>query len=144
MIAVDTQILVYATRADMPWHKAALSSMIKLAESGEPWAIPWACVHEFVGTLTRPKLLDPPSTLRDAFDAVDRWRVSPGLTFVGEGPNHLDTIRTLATSAKIAGARIRDARITAICIENGISELWTADRDLAAFAKLRIRNPLLT
>jgi hypothetical protein len=35
-------------------------------------------------------------------------------------------------------------RIAALCIANGISELWTADRDFGRFAKLRARNPLVT
>ena len=34
-------------------------------------------------------------------------------------------------------------RIAAICLSNGVSELWTADRDFSRFPALRTRNPAL-
>lgn len=36
-----------------------------------------------------------------------------------------------------------DARIAAICIQYGVSELWTANRDFSRFAGLKTRNPLI-
>ena len=44
MIAVDTNILVYAHREDSEWHHAADECLTELAESGTPWAIPWPCI----------------------------------------------------------------------------------------------------
>jgi len=38
---------------------------------------------------------------------------------------------------------IHDARIAAICLENGVVELWSADRDLGRFAGLKVVNPLV-
>jgi predicted nucleic acid-binding protein len=37
---------------------------------------------------------------------------------------------------------IHDTRIAAICLENGITELWTADRDFSRFGQLKTYNPL--
>ena len=45
MIAVDTNILVYAHRADMVWHKAASGLIKMLAEGRTPWAIPSPRLH---------------------------------------------------------------------------------------------------
>ena len=41
MIAVDTNLLVFAHREDSPFHEAALRSLVLLAEGRAPWAIPW-------------------------------------------------------------------------------------------------------
>ena len=41
MIAVDTNVLVHAHRADSPWHKAAYRCLESLREV--EWAIPWPC-----------------------------------------------------------------------------------------------------
>ena len=46
MIAVDTNVLVYAHREDSEWHLPAYTRVADLAEGREPWAIPWACIHE--------------------------------------------------------------------------------------------------
>jgi len=61
MIAVDTNILIYSHRKASPWFAAASSAMHRLAESGYPWAIPWPCIHKFLGVTTHPKVLSPPA-----------------------------------------------------------------------------------
>lgn len=142
MIAVDTQVLVYAHRADSPWHAEARDRLVALAESGRAWAIPWACVHEFISIVTHPRLYDPPSTLDQAFDAIDAWRGSEALVLIGEGADHLDRLRTLATRGKVKGPTIHDARIAAICLAHGVDALWTLDRDFTRFPGLRTQNPL--
>ena len=35
-----------------------------------------------------------------------------------------------------------DARIAAICLSHGVTELWTVDRDFSRFPDLRVRDPL--
>jgi len=54
-----------------------------------------------------------------------------------------ETLRKLATHAKLSGPRIHDARIAALCLHHGVRELWTADRDFSLFPKLKTRNPLV-
>ena len=41
MIAVDTNLLVFAHRADSIWHDAAAIALRGLAEGRAAWAIPW-------------------------------------------------------------------------------------------------------
>jgi predicted nucleic acid-binding protein len=37
---------------------------------------------------------------------------------------------------------IHDARIAALCLQHGVTELFTADRDFNKFHELKTRNPL--
>ena len=37
---------------------------------------------------------------------------------------------------------VHDARVAALCIAHGVTELWTADRDFGRFPDLVTRNPL--
>jgi len=76
MIAVDTQLLVYAFRSDSVFHKESLAAIKKLAESMKPWAIPWPCVHEFLYIATHPKIYKPVASIEDAFLALESWRKS--------------------------------------------------------------------
>ncbi len=41
--------------------------------------------------------------------------------------------------AKIDGPRVHDARIVALCLGNGVSQLWSADRDFGRFPALAVR-----
>src|SRR5437867_4319682 len=63
MVAVDTNLLVYAHREDATWHKEAGANLLELANGNERWAIPWPCVHEFlaiVPTLASTSRQPPP------------------------------------------------------------------------------------
>ena len=43
MIAVDTNVLVYAHRSDFPGHQVASAALRDLIETQDPWAVPWPC-----------------------------------------------------------------------------------------------------
>jgi predicted nucleic acid-binding protein len=52
MIALDTNILVYAHRRDMPQHTLALRAMQRLVAEDRTWAVPWPCIHEFLAAVS--------------------------------------------------------------------------------------------
>jgi predicted nucleic acid-binding protein len=64
VIAVDTNLLVYAHREDSPWHRRANEVVTRLAQGRGAWAIPWPCLHELLAIVTHPRIYDPPSRLR--------------------------------------------------------------------------------
>ena len=73
MIAVDSNLLVYAHREDSPWHDAAFDRIRDLAEGRAPWAIPWPCIHEFLAIVTHARIYAPPTPVETAVDQVDAW-----------------------------------------------------------------------
>lgn len=143
MIAVDTNILVYAHRSDSPFHEEAINLLETLCVEKTRWAIPWPCFHEFISIATHPRIYDPPSTPRLAFDFLENWIKQPSVFLIGEGGSYLENLKELALSAKISGPKIHDARIAAICLSHGVSKLYTADRDFSSFPDLRCENPLV-
>lgn len=143
MIAIDTNLLVYAHREDNQWHEASKTHLVMLANSGNAWAIAWSSIHEFLAIVTHPRIYNPPTPHATAFETIRAWQQSPDLQLLHEGPGYLEKLERLCATAKIAGGRIHDARIAAICLNHGVSELWTADRDFSAFPLLNTRNPLL-
>jgi uncharacterized protein len=143
VIAVDTNILVYAHRRDSPFHDAAAASIRGLAEDRAPWALPWPCLHEFFSVVTHPRLYDPPSTTDQAVDQIGAWLESPSAAVLSEGETYWNELSRLLLDGKIAGPLVHDARIVALCLSHGARELWSADRDLSRFPRLRARNPLV-
>jgi predicted nucleic acid-binding protein len=71
VIAVDTNILVYAHREDSPFHAAAFRRIAELAEAAATWAIPWPCLHEFTAIATHPRIYAPPTPLPRVLDQAD-------------------------------------------------------------------------
>jgi toxin-antitoxin system PIN domain toxin len=142
VIAVDTNILVYAHREDSLFHAAASRLVVALAEGRAPWAIPWPCLHEFLAIVTHSRIYDPPTPLPSALHQVDAWLEAPTLVLLAESEQYWAELRSLVTTGRVTGARIHDARVAALCILHGVSELWSADRDFSRFVDLSVTNPL--
>ena len=143
MIAVDTNVLVYAHRAESDFHTQAFECLESLAEGGQPWGIPVSCVHEFLSVVTNPKVFSPASSFEQALTQVDAWLASPQAHVLHSGSQHWQVLSDLARRAKPQGGQFHDARIAAICIENGVTVLWSADRDFGRFKVLKTVNPLV-
>lgn len=143
MIAVDTNILVYAHREDSPFHRAAIRRLTELAESPANWAIPWPCLHEFLAIVTHPRIYTPPTPLGRALDQVEAWLEAPTLVLLTESATHWPNLRALLTEGRVAGPQVHDARVAALCRTHGVRELWSADRDFGRFAGITTVNPLI-
>jgi toxin-antitoxin system PIN domain toxin len=143
MIAVDSNLLIYSHREDSEFHTAAKELVDSLRHQPAPWAIPWPCIHEFIGIVTHAGIYKPASTLSEALGFVDSLFASPQLHLLSEGSGYFEKLRSVVTAARLKGPRIHDARIAALCLHHGVSELWSADRDFSAFPQLKVRNPLV-
>lgn len=143
MIAIDTNLLVYAHRADSQWHDAAYGVIRKQAEGASIWTIPWPCLHEFLAIVTHPKIYSPPTPLARAMSQLDAWLESPTLILLSESERYWKELRAVLQAGRISGAQVHDARIAALCHFHGIDELWSADRDFTRFPGITVRNPLI-
>ncbi len=144
MIAIDTNILVYAHREDSSWHKEADHCITNLAESSAAWAIPWPCIHEYLAITTHPKIYKLPTPLKIAIKQIECWLEAPSVTLLSETETYWPKLSEALKNGKIAGPQVHDARIAALCLLHGVKELWTADRDFTRFKSLKVRNPLIT
>lgn len=144
MIAVDTNILVYAHRNDSPFHSAAKAFLGHLADGAQRWAIPWPCLHEFFGIVTHPRVFRVPTPADLGIAQVEAWLSSPNLKLLHESSSHWQTLKRLVVQADVYGPRIHDARIAALCIQHGVTAICSADRDFKRFTDLPVRNPLMS
>jgi toxin-antitoxin system PIN domain toxin len=143
MIAVDTNILVYAHRRDSEWHEKAAGALSELAEGPAPWAVAWPCLHEFLAIVTHPRIYKPPTPVERALEQVEIWLESPSVRVLGEMAGHWKELAEIVSDGRIAGGAIHDARVAAICREHGIREIWSADRDFTRIRGVKVRNPLI-
>ncbi|MCS5720363.1 PIN domain-containing protein [Herbiconiux sp. CPCC 205763] len=140
MRAVDTNVLVHAFLVDSPLHEKAATAVRELAESPAAWAIPWPCIHEFYAVVTNPKIFPGAALSQAARRQIDIWRSSPSLQLLGETSSHWATLERLLDVAAVVGPRVHDARIAAICVDHGVSDILTQDRDFARFEGVAVVN----
>ncbi len=120
-----------------------MAALEGLAESGQPWAIPYHCLVEFISVVTRAHAFGRPSRMEEALAQVDEWYRSGTLVLLTEREDSWPRLRDAIRSSRSVGGQIHDARIAAVCLEHKVSELWTADRDFSRFPRLSVRNPLI-
>ena len=141
MRAVDTNILVYCEIRASMLHATACQLLAELAQGTLPWAIPWPCVYEFLRVVTHPRVFHPPVPLRLAMRDLQRILSAPSLVMLHETPGHAEIMSRIVEESGATGNLIHDAHIAALCIEHGVSELITGDRDFARFPWLAVHNP---
>jgi uncharacterized protein len=141
VIALDTNFLVYAHRSDNPFHLIARTAINRLVQGLLPWGVPVVCVHEFLAVVTNPKIFKQPTPRKAAFAQINALLAQSGARLLMPTDKHLAVLHQLAESANCVGAQFHDARIAAVCLENGITTLWTADRDFTAYPQLLCRSP---
>ncbi len=133
MIAVDTNILVYCHREEMAEHGAARSRLGELIEGEIPWSLPIFCIGEFVRIVTHPRVFRPPSSLEQALGFVEHLLGSPTARLLAPGAEYPALFGKVCRRAGVRGNLAFDAQIAATCLEHGIREILSNDRDFARF-----------
>ena len=141
MRAVDTNVLVYAEIRNSRFHERARAVLAECAEGAAAWAIPYPCVYEFLRVVTHPKVYHPPVPAEVALADLRSLLASPSLILLSETPRHGDVMDSMVRSAGVTGNLIHDAHIAALCVEHGVTELITGDRDFHRFRELTIVDP---
>lgn len=145
MLAVDTNILVYAHRPEFKHNDKAYDIVRGLAEGDEPWAIPWPCCFEFFSVVTNRKIWKGAAdTPEQAWRQLRAWESSPSCHLIGETDRFMGILEGLVNRPRITGPIVHDARIAAICVAHGVKALLTRDRDFSMFPELPTRDPLPT
>ena len=142
VLAIDTNILVYAHRREVTEHRAAVAVVRELAEGPAPWALPWPCVYEFFSVVTNPRIWKlKASTPDQAWAQLSAWFGSSSLRLLGETEDFAPILARLICRPRVRGPVVHDARIAALCVAHGVKALLTRDRDFSLFAELDTRDP---
>jgi uncharacterized protein len=142
LIAVDTNVLVYAHRRESVEHVPAARTLTNLATGTVPWAIPWPCIYEFFSVVTNPRIWkESASTPAQAWEQINAWLGSPSLRLLSETEDFAGILQPFALRARVFGPVIHDARVAAICLAHGVEALLTRDRDFGLFPELETRDP---
>ena len=78
---------------------------------------------------------------RHGIEERSSQRNNMSLVLLAETPRHADVMASVVAASGATGNLVHDAHIAALCIEHGVSELLTGDRDFARFPEVRAVNP---
>ena len=140
MIAIDTNLLVYAHRSRTPQHRAARRAIERAAAQG-PWGFAVASLAEFWAVVTHPSSEGRPSTPAEA-SAYLRALADAGAEIWEPGAGFGARLAQLAVDLEVSGPRVFDLQIALTAFERGATDLWSADARFVRLPGLRLHNPL--
>jgi uncharacterized protein len=138
LIAVDTNVLVYAHRRETSEHRHAFAWLKFLSEGISPWGIPVFCLGEFIRVVTHARVFEPASKLEIAIEALSHLLESPSLRILATGLDYPALYFNALRAADARGNLAFDAQIAAVCAGHGVTKILTYDRDFARFRNLEI------
>jgi Predicted nucleic acid-binding protein, contains PIN domain len=142
VIAVDTNLLVYAHRAGCAEHAAARRAIERAAASPDGWCIPLPCVFEFWSVVTHPSCVGGPSPPAVALDFIDSLLSTGETQVLQPGADFAQRCFRKASNLSMSGPRVFDLQIGLIALEAGVTELWTHDAGFVALPGLKVVDPL--
>ena len=141
MIALDTNLLVYAHRIQMQEHVAAQAALEEAARRSGGWGIPLPCVGEFWMVVTHPQAEGGPALPRDAREFLSAL-AEAGARVLYPLAGFAERVAALGASLETRGVMIFDLQIGLIAKEAGAMEIWTHDRNFVSVPGLKVIDPL--
>lgn len=142
MIAIDTNLLIYAHRTALPEHRGAREAIERASRDPRGWGIALPSIAEFWSVVTHPGSSGRPSTPVQARGFFRELIIEAGAKLWMPHEGFWERLLELARELGVAGPRIFDLQIALTAVENGAVEIWTHDSRFLAFPGLRVQDPL--
>ncbi len=142
MIALDTNLLVYAYLSEVAEHQAARRAIQSACQNPAGWGVASSTVSEFWCVTTHPRCSGGPAPPAQARQFLFNLIEEGGGNVWQPGADFGQRLLQLAEELEVTGPRIFDLQIALIAFENGATELWSHDRNFVGVPGLRVLDPL--
>jgi toxin-antitoxin system PIN domain toxin len=143
VLAVDTNILVYAADADSKFHVPCRDWLRRQRQRPDAWYTTWGILYEFLRVTTHPRVLRRPWSAPAAWTFVTALLASPGLGILVPTQRHSDVAgEVISELPDLAGNLLLGAHTAILMREHGIGRICTRDTDFNRFPFLEVVDPL--
>ena len=144
MVAVDTNVLVYAADADSPFHAPCREWLENQRARADAWFTTWPILYEFLRVTTHPRVMRRPWSAPAAWQFIAGLLASPGLGVLVPTQRHADVAaQVIAELPHLAGNLWHDTHTAVLMREHGIRRIVTRDTDFHHFPFLERIDPLV-
>ncbi|HEY7300248.1 MAG TPA: TA system VapC family ribonuclease toxin [Xanthobacteraceae bacterium] len=143
MLAVDTNVLVYAANIDSQFHAPCRDWLDRQRSRRGAWFITWPIVYEFLRVTTHARATPRPWAAPAAWEFIRALLAAPGLSVLVPTERHADVAgEVLMELPHLAGNLIHDAHTAILMREHGIRQICTRDADFYRFPFLEVIDPV--
>jgi toxin-antitoxin system PIN domain toxin len=140
-LAVDANILIYASDDRSEFHAVARSALAELAAGPRLVYLFWPVVMAYLRIITHPAILEAPLASDVARDNVRRLTAVPHVRSPGEEDGFWSHFVAVAEDGDARGNLVPDAHLVALMRQYGVRTIWTNDRDFRRFSDIEVHDP---
>ena len=145
-LAFDTNVLFYAINTDSPFHSAA-SRFLGSIQADEGVVLSELVLIELYRLLRNPVINERPLAAGAAAEVIETYRRHPHWLLVAlplEQRRLHDRLWQVASRRQFPSRRVYDARLGLSLVQQGVSELATANvKDFQDLGFRKVWNPLV-
>ena len=138
---VDVNILLHASDESSSFHAKAAELIEQLARGPELLYLFWPVLMGYLRMATHPAIFPRPLSVGVATGNVGQLLGLPHARALGEGDDFWRVYGAVTSGAVVRGNLVSDAHLVALMRENGISTLWSHDRDFRKFDGVQVQDP---
>jgi len=143
MVAIDTNVLLYAADRDSEFYQACKERIDECRQGSSPWFLSWPICYEFMRVITHPTIPRKPWTLTSAWRFLEHLIDCPGANFLSATPRHEAVLAEVINEVpNLRGNILHDAHTAVLMREHGIKQIYTRDSDFHRFPFLTVLDPV--
>lgn len=142
LVALDTNVLVYALYADTERHRVARSLVDQGRNPLAALCLTPQVLAEFYSVVTNPRRVTEAKSPKAALEVITNLLTMPGLTLL---PFPLDLVSRWTAFLRehpVSGRKVFDVQLVATLLGNGVTKLYTFNRtDFEPFPGVEVLTP---
>jgi uncharacterized protein len=140
-VTIDANVLIYASHRGALEHERASDLLAFLADGPGLVVMLWPTVMAYLRVATHPSVFPRPLSHAEAAANIDALLARPHVRAVGEADHFWPTYRATADPVAPRGNLVPDAHVAALMRQEGVTQIWSRDRDLRKFDGIRVTDP---
>jgi toxin-antitoxin system PIN domain toxin len=138
---LDTNVLLYASDESSSYHRRALELLETVAAGPDLVYLFWPVALSYLRIATHPAIFAKPLSTHDAIANVGDLVSRPHVRTCGEAEGFWESYQQVVASTPARGNLVPDAHLVALMRQNGVSTIWSHDRDFRKFDGVAVRDP---
>lgn len=140
-VALDANVLLYASDASSEFHEVALKTLHESAEGAGLLYLFWPVLMAYLRISTHPSIFANPLSSEDAIANISQLVKRANVRTPGESENFLQTFHESTAGMIVRGNLVPDAHVVALMRQYGVKTIISHDRDFRKFDGIKVVDP---
>ncbi len=139
--SLDVNVLLYASNTSSSHCARAREFLMECAARPEVFCLAAITVTSYLRIATHPRIFESPLSVSEAQSNIDRLVALPHCRIISEQDNFWNAYRNGTHAVPARANDVPDAHLATVLYQNGVTRLYTHDRDFRRYDFLKVIDP---